>query len=74
MKQTVKPVRERFKRLICWFKGHKRGRTTHKDLSNNWRLCFRWTIKCKRCGYKTSYISPLSRLVGKEIELGFTGE
>ena len=51
--------------LICLFKGHKRGKT--KAVKGGWK------IKCKRCGYVVEYNSPMARLFGKEISLGFDG-
>ena len=53
-------------KLICLFKGHKRGKT--KYLGNK-----HWLIECSHCGYKIKYRSPLARLVGTEMEFGFDG-
>lgn len=56
--------------LICFFKGHKRGKTTSTfNLTTR-----RWKIKCKRCGYEIEYDSPLCRLVSKEMSYGFDGK
>lgn len=60
------------KKIICWFKGHKRGRDT--CVYNRLSAGFLWVITCQRCGYKAEYYSPRLRLVGKEIGLGFDGE
>ncbi|MCK9371312.1 hypothetical protein M0R04_15470 [Candidatus Dojkabacteria bacterium] len=57
------------KKIICWLKGHERGSTSvirHSKYST-------WTIKCKRCGYRIIYESPIARLVGTEIKFGFDG-
>lgn len=55
------------KKLICWLKGHKRGKTKYMGDKI-------WMIKCSRCGYTVKYESPMARLVGEEISLGFTGD
>lgn len=57
-------------KIICYFKGHKRGRTTHA-------LIFKyveWSIQCKRCNYMISYFSPRARLIGEEMSYGFEGK
>ena len=56
-------------KIICFFKGHKRGNTRCK--SN--RYCVQWFIECERCGYEVNYSSPRVRLVAVEINLGFDG-
>lgn len=55
------------KKIICWFKGHKRGKTVYlgKDM---------WYIQCSRCEYELEYDSPWARLVSTEIRWGFDGE
>ncbi len=55
-------------KIICWLKGHTR------DEKRTYIKKKYWHIKCKRCGYKISYLSPRVRLVGLEIRFGFTGE
>ena len=56
------------KKIICFFKGHKRG--------NTWYLPWKkaWMVKCKKCSYKIIYESPMARLVGTEMKFGFDGE
>lgn len=53
------------KKIICWFKGHLRGKTYFENRH--------WYIQCKRCGYETNYQSPYVRLISEEISLGFDG-
>lgn len=53
-------------KLICYFKGHKRGRTYY--MGNKY-----WHIECKRCGKTLEYDSPRARLTGTEIRYGFDG-
>ena len=62
--------------LICKFKGHLRGKTWSRTgyVALNVRGDTHWHIVCKRCGLRFDYHSPRARLVGKEIEAGFTGE
>ena len=55
------------KRLICFFKGHKRGEIWYEPWNKNWH------IECKRCGYKYNYFSPIARLIGEEMRIGFDG-
>lgn len=52
--------------IICWIKGHKRGKTS---LKKGW-----WYIQCSRCGYKIDYASPFIRLIAVEILEGFDGD
>ena len=54
------------RRIICFFKGHKRGDTAHVNFNF-------WRIKCSRCGYTIEYRSPLARLIGIEMLHGFDG-
>jgi hypothetical protein len=63
------------KKIICWFKGHKRGKTSSASNYRGIRLFnnFIWTIKCSRCEYQISYVSPRARLVGIETDSGFDG-
>lgn len=51
---------------ICWFKYHERGWTSFSDGY--------WSIECKRCGHFLTYFSPRARLVGVEVNNGFTGK
>jgi hypothetical protein len=63
------------KKIICWLKGHKRGKSFCSQNYNGIRNFnnYVWTIKCSRCGYKIEYLSPRARLVGTEIRFGFDG-
>lgn len=54
------------KKILCLLKGHARGKTKYYKGY--------WGIQCKRCSYWTYYKSPFARLIGKEIQLGFTGD
>ena len=54
------------KRIICFFKLHKRGKTYYKKNKT-------WVIECKRCKYIVQYSSPMARLIGIEIKYGFDG-
>ena len=54
------------RKIICFFKGHKRGYTKYGDGE--------WQIGCLRCGYGIEYKSPFVRLVGIEMRFGFDGE
>ncbi len=56
-----------YKKIICWIKGHRRGKTWMME--NHW-----WHIECKRCKYTIEYTSPRTRLIGEEIRLGFDGQ
>lgn len=60
------------KKIICFFKGHRRGKTTVKFLkcSND----FKWQIRCEKCVHVVAYISPRTRLIGTEMRLGFDGK
>lgn len=64
------------KQIICWLFGHSRGKTwcSAPCLYLGQRGFPQWNIKCKRCGYKVSYTSPMCRLVGQEMLLGFDGK
>jgi hypothetical protein len=64
------------KRLICLFKGHKRGETWSRTgyIYHNIKGHTHWHVKCKRCGYRIDYYSPRARLVGTEMCFGFDGE
>lgn len=55
------------KKIICLFKGHRRGYT--KRMRNGL-----WRIKCKRCDYRIDYWSASVRLIGIEIIFGFDGK
>lgn len=57
------------KKVICFFNGHKRGKTTCKPFGNQ----FYWKVNCVRCDKKISYLSPRLRLVGTEMAHGFDG-
>jgi predicted nucleic-acid-binding Zn-ribbon protein len=54
------------KKIICYFKGHKRGKTIYEKGY--------WTVFCKRCGYWFSYSNRGPRLIGTEMKNGFDGE
>ena len=54
------------RRIICFFKRHKRGNTKYLG------RCY-WKIECVRCQYKIQYRSPCARLVGIEMACGFDG-
>ena len=62
-------------KIICWFKGHKRGKTWSRTgyvyhyVTGNTH----WHIQCKRCGYRIDYSSPRARLIGTEMSYGFDG-
>lgn len=59
-------------KLICFFKGHKRGKTSVRiDCPGFVKL---WVIECKRCRYEIEYRSHMARLVGTEMRLGFDGD
>lgn len=58
------------KRIVCYFKGHLRGKTKLKERSFGRSL---WWIKCKRCGYSIEYWAPFVRDIYQEIINGFTG-
>ena len=58
-------------KIICFFKGHKRGKTIYKYKKT---IGHTWNIVCKRCGYKIGYVSPNARLVSTEISSGFDGK
>lgn len=60
--------------LICWIKGHKRGKTKCKRQNLYYVDRVRWYIECSRCGYKFDYFSPRSRLISTELDNGFDGE
>jgi len=55
------------KKIICFFKGHKRGNTWYSPWDKTWH------IECKRYRKMIEYRSPRARLVGIEIRYGFDG-
>lgn len=57
------------KKIACFIKGHKRGKTTITAFGNQ----FYWKVKCSRCDKKIGYLSPRCRLVGTEVAHGFDG-
>lgn len=63
------------KKIICFFKGHKRGKTecyqTYNGMVNG---KFMWKIECSRCGYRIDYQSHMARLIGIELRYGFDGK
>ena len=64
------------KKIICWLKGHKRGKTISASNYRGMRQFNNvlWTIECSRCGYKIQYNSPRARLIGTEMNYGFDGD